>query len=293
MNLKTLPKKRGISSQEYLEAAQSHFGQLRTNYSQQPKHVYTRSLVYSEVKKGKTTSLATLPRPLLIKNFDPSGLVPLKDLIDDPKEQIFVEHYDYENPDEYTRFKKELIYQRKNHLLDHIATVAVDSITTVIHSMFFHIFEYVNVGKGSERLIEGIDPATSDYKVLKGMAIELAGILLNLPCHVIVTGHMTERTDWKTGRQYKTINIPPATKDAILCLFSEIYIADVVKDKDTGDDLYIFNTRSLASSSLVAGSRGTTFIDGVPHPKLPAQVKQNFRLIFETLGLNFNDKEPL
>lgn len=298
------------SINEVHKRAREQFQILRENYEISKRTKYFRGFIYGRVKTGKTVALTTLPRPILIHSFDPGGLDSIREIIDEPNSEIYPVEFDINNTklgerhnysnlepaDVYTLWKDEFEFMRRERLFEHFASYVIDSATTFFSAMTDYIVATAPIPRGSADRLLDVDPIQSDYKLIKTLAIGVAGNILALPCHFIMTGHKIEKDEGE-GRFTETIALTPATRASILPLFSEIYIADVIKkyvaDKQTGEEhevkQFLFRTEH-GKTGLTAGSRSTNFSKGEPSKVLPKFVKQDFKLIFKTIGLEFKDK---
>jgi len=297
-----------VTQSEGYERARDQFSAMKVAYDKAKRTKYFRGFIYGPVKAGKTVSLLTLPRPLLIHSFDPGGLDSIRDEIDKPGSEIYVVEFDVNNTelgakhhysnleagDIYPLWKDEFEWTRDQGLFSHFASFAMDSATTLFSAVTDYIVENAPTPKGEERALD-IAPVQRDYNLIKTIAIKISANMLGLPCHFVLTGHKIEKDEGE-GRFSETIALTPATRASLLPLFSEIYIADTIKKYVTNSDgeeeevkQFLFRTEPLRSGST-AGSRSTRFTDGVPGKVLPKFIRQDFKTIFKAIGIDFEDK---
>ncbi len=295
-----------------ISGARKYLIKQKAEFAAKARNRYFRGLIAGDVKSGKTQALETLPRPLLIHNFDPDGLSGMSDLWNDPESGIIVREFVGDtvwDPHVYMDWKDEMDFLLDNNIFEAIASFAMDSVTGFAST----VMNYIVHGATGTR-IHGVQPSQNDYQVQQLFTLSNASRLIMIPCHIVGTAHIKEtelhvkiRNAQKEivgeeVKMHRDLNFSPSIKASVMPLFSEIYTTDVraatkggnmVVDRD-GNPLQIFRWNTTkhdnisAADSRTAGRNRKT---GERDKDLPQYVPQNFRKVFERLGLSYEDKD--
>lgn len=181
-------------------------------------------LVLGDSGTGKTRLALTCPRPVLVHSFDPGGTKTLKSGIDEgwiiPDTRF--EGENDKQPTMYKVWEDEFNRLGKVGMFDHIGTYVLDSTTTWADALMNNIL------KGSNRI--GCKPEFEDWRKLLDGCKYCMKQITNLPCHVLVTGHLTYEKDEADGRIRSSLAVSGQSATKIPILFDEIYIMRPVPD---------------------------------------------------------------
>jgi hypothetical protein len=197
------------------------FEAMCKEYEEKPKDNKVSFLIIGDSGIGKTTLLETLPRPILIDSFDPGGTKGLKDSKD-----IIIRRWENEsalNPSSYTEWEKQITKDIENNVFEHVASYALDSATTFFNAMLNQIV-VIEGRKPIDK--EGVfipAPAIQDYGVLLRTAVHIIKFLQQVPCHFVLTAHVSLREDEVTKAMYASPSLIGQTVVQVPLLFDEIY----------------------------------------------------------------------
>jgi len=241
----------------------------------------TNFLVYAFSGAGKTSLIATAPRPIFIDSWDPTGLDSIRQGLD---EGWIIADCQWEEPmenpaKEWMRYETTLRERLRSGFFDRFATYALDSMTLLNTSL---------LAWGQETA-----PTSDNRSAYLPAQTRLLGLLrrvVSIPCDVIVTALPYERTDEVTQR---TIDIGPSLIGRVqtpCALFSELYYLEVkkalqpdpAKGIKAGDPVrsLITNNDGLIRSKSRLNNMG----------QIPLRVPPDIRAIKKMAGLPFEDK---
>jgi len=204
--------------------------EIRNRYEARERIDKLRALVYGHCGTGKSRLALSCPQPVFADSFDPQGfelraLRKMKTegrlIVDDRWERD-----DWKNPFVYRDWEKEMLKRRKEHFFDYIGTYFLDGTTRWAQSMMYAIMK-----KGSKNgpSRAGGTPEIQDYLVQQMTGADELGRLLDLPCHVIVTGLIGTDKDEVSGKTTTGLLLSGKFSAQIPPLFSEVYVAQAAK----------------------------------------------------------------
>ena len=200
---------------------------LRKLYIEDPKQKSFRVLLTGETGSGKTYILRTARKPIHIDSFDPGGTKGLNDLI--IKGDIVADtEYESELPTKplaFKEWKRNFEYRVLNDYFSSFGTYCLDSSTQWAEAIMNQIM--------SDAKLVGKAPRWShDYVPQKVEIRNWMKRILQLPCDVIITGHLAsikeskyiggEEREIVTGLRYLTTGQGTVT---IPLLFDELWVA--------------------------------------------------------------------
>lgn len=246
------------------------FEKIRQLYESQPSAGTYNALITGGIGTGKTMSLRTAVKPVLLFSFDTGGGKVLRKEIEAGEVMVV----DVSNPaDGYERFEKIIEAYLATDFFSYIGTLSIDSLTSLISSMMSTI-----VKKQGRKY--GI-PAQQDY-LIANMALDaLLRKLMSLPCDFILTAHLEATKDDITGLIEYRINTYRSLKIQVPLLFDEVYVA-IVNPTPPGAT-YSFLTQ--ATGKFEAKSRYSS------GGKLDTVEPQDYKIIRQKVGLAVDDKK--
>jgi len=288
-----MPKPRK-TIEDKIDLSQKIFTNLYDEYLKTEKRLYFKGCIIGPPKSGKTSSIVTAPKPILVLNFDPTGLQAIDHYLRDPESRIYVKDFSGDTPwsaEQYPRFIKMFEDFEAEGTFDQFATVFIDSQTSLIESQMAYIVNKA-VRSGKPR-VEGVQPAVQDFQQQKLMMLNLLTRLFTLDCHVVIFGHEITVFD-SENNVYNLITIGSYGGKSLPAnlptKFTEYYNTQVREvDRDQFEYSWITvksSSRQYVGSSLARFDRKTGKRTTLPH-----KVPQNFRKLFKLLDLNWEDKE--
>ena len=265
---------------------------LKQMYEDDPRSKTFNAIVYGDLGSGKTYSLRTARRPVLVHSFDPGGTMVLRDLIESG-DVIADTRFEVENPKAPTSFKEwdETYHDLKRKgMFNHIGTFVIDSATTWAQCAMYEVLRMqgragkITIGTDNKKTAGYCGfPHQNDW--LPQMAI-LEGAMrdfVSLPCDCILTGHDDSDKDDITGQMFVHLMITGKLQKRIPLLFGEIYHANT---EETSDGLiYRFLTRKtgLYQARTRLGKGG----------ELDMYEEPDFKNILRKVGMSTEDKPRL
>jgi hypothetical protein len=228
---------------------------------------FSNFLIYGDFGTGKTQIASTCPTPVFIDSFDPGGTktAALQPLISSG--DIIVESRwetdRWRDPFAYRAWEKEMAARRKIDFFSHIGTYMLDSITKWADSMMWEITR----AKGRK----GQNPQLQDYLAQQLTAVDELGILMSLPCHVIVTGHIGTQKDEATGKLETSLMLSNKFAEKVPLVFDEKYVARAIESK--GESEYLLLTKNNGYYKAETRMGGTTF-DQLEKPDIRALLRK-------------------
>jgi hypothetical protein len=231
-------------------------------------------LLLGEHGSGKTYLARTARKPVFIDSFDPGGTKCLKDLIETGK-VISDTRWESEIPIKPFAFPQWLsaMEERKRvGLFDHIGTYVLDSCTSWSKAIMNNILKKAGIAGSAPRF-------TKDYTPQK-VAIENSIYeMLDLPCDLIMTGHLEQYKDEGAGViRYRFLTTGKGSI-VIPTLFDEIWVMD---PKDASDGVsYRILTQSTGTHVCRSRLAGPN--------KLAKYEKPNLKEILKKVGRPVED----
>lgn len=180
---------------------------IQENYKSNPRKDTTTVLLCGTSGAGKTFFSRTCPGPVLLDSFDPNGTDTIRSVIEsnhiiaDTRFEIS-KRKSNENP--FSLWDIEYERRKRMNLFDEVGTYFIDSFTLMNHALINHV-------KQDWQLWD---------KTLREIILDLG----TLPCHVVMTAHLTLIKDEITGKTVAHILSPGQAKYWLPMLFSEVYV---------------------------------------------------------------------
>ena len=266
---------------------------LQQMYADDPRSKTFNAIVYGDIGSGKTYSLKTARRPVLIHSFDPGGTLSIRDEIDKENPTIMADiRFEHEDPGNPSMFKEwDEVYHdlKRKSLFEHLGTYVIDSATTWAQCAMNYILQMqgragsVRKGAGAKGTgFHGV-PFQDDWLPQMAMMEKALNDFVSLPCDCILTGHDDSDKDEITGRMFVHLAITGKLKKRIPLLFSEIYHADTVESSDAVKYRFLTRRTGLFQARTRLGKGG----------ELDLYEEPDFKNILKKVGMDASDKPSL
>lgn len=250
---------------------------LRKLYLEDENRDKYNLLLLGDKGTGKTFIARTARKPVYIDSFDPEGTLCLReykrngDILAETK----YEKEDPLNPAAFEQWARDFEEKCKSNYFSNFGTYMLDSTTAWSEAIMNTILKK-DGRAGTAPLF------TKDYNPQKVMIHNALKRVLNLPCDVIVTGHLEAVKDDVIGNvEYRFLTTGKGTV-IIPLMFTEVWVADT-NQSSKGVDYRIITQRTgkyMASSRLSAG-------------KLETYEPSDLKAILKKCGLDIKDKPSL
>lgn len=249
---------------------------IQEYYKQDPQQKKFNLLLMGESGTGKSFFARTCRKPVHFDSFDPGGTKGLRDWIE--KGEIIVDsQYEGEDPKKpfaYKEWKKNFDWRLKENYFSLFGTYYLDSSTTWSSAIMNWLLDKAGIAGEAPRF-------TKDYTPQKIEIQNYMRKILDLPCDVIVTGHLELKEDPDRGHIFRLMT---TGKGAITLplLFDELWVTKT-KEKASGSEFQI-----LTQSNGLYMARSRLAKDGLLNPiEVP-----DMKAIRKKVGLP-NDDKPL
>lgn len=219
------------------------------------------AFIYGDSGTGKTYSLQTLPRPLLVFSFDPTGSRRLANI---PGITVInCENDSRKKAKMFDHFEKTFSQLWASGALNHIKSIAIDSLTNMDRALENKIA--VKLGKIEKPL------TISDYNLKATILISTIEWFLSAPCNCILIGHGFLETG-ESGEMKGGILLGEKTAKRIINKFDELYLAFVKKSSSGPKYLWRIRPEGIfhARTRILSNDSNT-------------DIPQDFNTIFEAL----------
>ena len=250
------------------------FDRIYSEYKNKASGEFYSCLVIGVAGAGKTSFVATAPRPILIDSFDPRGTFVLREQIE--KKEVYVRQYWDENskkPSQYAKWESQWEKDIASGFLENFATYSIDSATTFINAMTNEVAR--RFGRTNNL------PAIQDYMLMYNLVRDMVKITSTRRVNFILTGHSVFVQDELSGEITVELDTYKKLKSQIPLLFTEKYVIVV---KQTGGKarrvlLTAPQGRYMASTQLGSGGKFNT------------EEEPDLRNLLKKAGLPYEDKK--
>lgn len=210
--------------------------EIQSTYENHPSTGFGHFLIIGEKGVGKTSLAKTCPRPVFIHSFDPGGTDSLLKYIGPGEgKEIYVdpipEEDDAQKPTAYLHWQRDFRAKVREGFFSEIGTYVLDSTTTMAECLINQILAAQNRQIPSDASVK----FKRDGAGGKGMQIQDWGVFLNywhiitrmvlrLPCHAMLLGHVDRFQNAVNSRIERTIMLPGQSKDRVPQLFPEYFL---------------------------------------------------------------------
>jgi len=211
--------------------------QAREAYQEKGRTGKANVLVYGDFGTGKTTFISTAPKPIWIHSFDPGGTTTacLQPLIE--KGDVIVTDFSgdsFRDARMFVEWEKEFRSMKSDGVFQFLGTYCIDSLTKWADAMMNQI-----VKKGGMKN-DGI-PQPRDYLIQQMTTVDYLGIICDLPCNFICTGHVGLNKDEVTGKLETGLLLAGQLSNKVPLVFDEKWLTRV---EGKSDVRYILQTRN-------------------------------------------------
>jgi len=273
----------------YVEAKMLH-----DMYKANPRQHKFNMLLLGNKGTGKTRILSTARKPVHIDSFDRGGSIVLNEFRE--KGLVFVDdRYEAEdplNPTAFEEWKRNFEVRRLRKYYDSLGTYCLDSSTSWCEAIMNWVLRSTK-GEGGEPNRLGKAPRwNKEYIVQKVQMNTYIDWILNLPCDVVVTGHLKEdyeKTKDDEGNEVANfIGYKYAATGQnwylIPTKFGEIYIA--MRDYKTGGKPDQFKLLTGYEKWYTASSR-------MDNGKFDKYEEPDIKRMLRKIGWDISDKPSL
>ena len=278
--MSTATSAQGPPSRLFL-SVQQRVAAVRQRYAKAQRD-YANILVYGDFGTGKTSLAATAPTPVLIDSFDPGGTktavlqkkIASGDIIVDSR----WERDSWKNPTQYAGWEAEFEEREQSGFFDAIGTYFIDSLTRLADSMMWEILRRGTNGKTRV----GKFPELQDYRAQQFTTVDILGRLMNLPCHVVVTGHIGLLKDEVTGALEAGLLLAGKLSTMVPLVFDERYVA-MTRTSPNGTS-HVLLTRNNGRYKAETRRGGLVFSE---------YEQPDLRRLLKLAGYSHEDKPPI
>jgi len=262
-----------VNKEGYMLDIKKELSAIQDMYNESGRTKTFNAIVYGSMGTGKTCSIKTCRKPVLIHSFDPGGTKTIRDAIKEGG--IYVDsRFETENPAVPTAFAewdKEYHRLKDGGVFNKLGTYVIDSGTTWSSAAMNVVLKKAGRPGGT--------PQQNDYLPTMVMLENAIKDITSLPCDFIFICHEDADKDEATGRMFIGPLLIGKLKYRIPSLFDEVYYATT---KETSQGVsYWFLTRSTglykARTRLGAGGKFETY------------EPQDFKALLKKAGFDAND----
>ena len=246
---------------------------LREMYTHDIAQDTYNCLLLGESGTGKTRSIETMRKPVLVHSFDPGGTKTIRKAI--VEGGIIVdtrfEKDSTKDPTAYNLWEAEFDRLRFGGVFEGIGTYVIDSFTTWLETL-----KTMTAKKqGRENLVLQLQ----DWQVIGNVMRDMVKLCTSLPCDFVCTGHLSVEKDEVTGGLKATIAAPPSLQIQLPILFDELYVSESVETSEGVSHAFITqNTGKYQCLTRI----GRDVFD--------LREKPDFKALLIKAGLNAEDK---
>jgi len=256
---------------------------VREEYLKGAANRYIRALVVGDFGSGKTYSALTLPKPVLLHSFDPSGTdaPAFKEAVE--KGDMFIETFSAEDPNNASEFKRwENVIERevKDGTFNNIGSFVMDSLTQ--WAEYIMNAKQGRTGKTQRARTSDTPPEQRDYMIQQRYILDYIHMLTDLPCHFVMMAHKDMTKDEATGRVKHHVAVTGKCQFKVPALFQEVYQIELTPTVDSRKPKVELITKPYNGMN----SR-TRIGDGLFEMREPA----DWTALLKKAGLNYEGKK--
>ncbi len=247
------------------------------------------TLVIGDTGTGKTSLIKTMPKPVYLFSFDPGGSVVLKDEID--RGEVIVDYRfegeeDYSAPHLYQLFLDTMHTLGNNGFFEKFGSVCLDSLTPMCAAMLNYIparegrpLPSIRSNIRTDKTKHGMQ--LNDWATLNNLFIMHLRQFASLPCHTLITGHISRKQDAVNLKMIKGLNLPGQSSDNIPAWAQEVYYSMTRELTDGKIEYYLLTQNNGEYKAATRAGREGLF---------QKEETPNIRKLIEKAGLDSSDK---
>lgn len=193
--------------------------QVQEMYQDRSQNEYVNFLGLGDYGTGKTYSLRTMPRPMLIHSFDPGGTDAIDFLVEDEDTAIYAdtrfEAHDADNPKAYRRWDNQFQDLYGSGFFEGIETFVIDSLSGLNEAIMREVL--AKDGRAGE------PPHKRNYQIQMLTLQDIVGMLVDLPCHTFMTAHLELQKDEVSGRMETVPLVTGKLRTKLPTQFNEVW----------------------------------------------------------------------
>jgi len=231
-------------------------------YKQDAAQQYANILILGAVAAGKTSLIATMPKPILLYSFDPSG-TKAEAMRKEIQAGNVVPATRFEKISESTvktqinEFEKTVMSIRNSGEINKFKTVAIDSYTTMAQ-----MYEW---NQGLKDLTKNDTlPTLHDYNFIIRYLSNMIISMCNDPCHFVMTGHLSKEIEEMTGRETYQIDAYRTMRTKLPMYFDHCFVMRKTQ-KASG-----IKHELVTNSPLFSAKKRSSNLDDIEEPDLTA-----------------------
>jgi len=256
------------------EALAKELAKIQTYYKDDPQQSKFNVLLMGESGSGKSYFSRTCRFPIHFDSFDPGGTKCVRRWIEEGKiiADTKYEAEDPKHPSAFEKWKNDFDWREKNGYFKMFGTYFLDSSTTWAMSIMNHILKKAGIAGDAPRF-------TKDYTPQKVEIRNWMQRILNLPCDVVVTGHLKLDEDPDKGRIFRYMTTGDGAI-VIPLMFDELW---VMRTKETSQGV---EYQLLTKSTGMYMARSRLASDG----KIETVEKPDMKELRKKVKLSIEDK---
>lgn len=278
-----MPKRNKNKKKQEPLNVEDEFLKIRDRYKEESSKRGFNALVYGDFGTGKTYSLHTAPKPVLVHSFDPGGSRTLREWVG--KGEVLVDdRFEREEPGDpqaYREWEEEFARLRNIGFFNHVGTYVIDSLTTMSEALMNAVMKGNKKQKSRNQEIETYIPQLNDYQVQQYTIRDFLNIMCGLPCNFICTGHIDRSKDEVSGKMISTPMITGKLAQKIPMLFDEVYVTQT-KQTSEGTEYYF-----LTESDGLYQARSRLAASG----KIKKNERPDFKYILDKVNFDYIERD--
>lgn len=246
-------------------------------YEQDATQDKANILLLGPIGHGKTTALATMPGPILIFSFDPSGTKSISSkLYTNGGNVVPATQYEKLSEDTATQllnsFERQVKSMVKSGEITKFKTVCIDSYT-----FMSKMYEWHQGMKDQSK--NGKLPTQNDYGHIIRYIQNILITLCNAPVHFVLTGHLGKEKDEMTGGMVYQLVAYPSLRTVLPAMFDYCWVVQKRIAQDKTEVVLVTN------SALYATKKRTENLADLEWPNLKTVLEKIGGLDTETIEL--------
>ena len=261
--------------------ARKTFEEIKSMYSSDNAVNTFNCITYGLLGTGKTYSLRTARKPVLIYSFDPGGTKVLKEEIERGEVMVVLcENENAKAPTEFRKWEDMFMQHRRERLFEQVGTVVIDSLTFWADACMSEVMK-TNVANRA-KAIPGI-PIMQDWMIQMRVMSDHLRLLTTLPCDTILNAHIDSERDEVTGKIFTSLMITGKLKRKVPLLFDELYVSMSVPSSTGSSYVWLTQNDGIYEAKTRLGVKNT----------FEKYEPQDYKALLKKAGYDTEDKPLL